>query len=121
MYETEKGDEEFRRLLWFLIGGGRGGENRARILYAIHDRPRNLNQLAKYIGIDYRSVQHHMSVLQKNNMVESTGQKYGVVYYIHPWLNYHFATFEKVCSQLGFVVTQPVVLAGDGLLLSRRS
>lgn len=101
-FERGKGDEEFKRLLWFLIGGGRGGENRARILFAIRERPRNLNQLAKFIGVDYRSVQHHMNVLQKNNLVESSGERYGVVYSIHPWLNHHFATFEIICAKLGF-------------------
>jgi DNA-binding transcriptional ArsR family regulator len=111
--QARENDDEFSRLVWFLIGGGRGGENRAKILFAIHERPRNLNQLAKFIGVDYRSVQHHMSVLQKNNMVESSGERYGVVYSIHPWLNYHFRTFEKVCAKLGFQGT-PLVEKSTG-------
>jgi DNA-binding transcriptional ArsR family regulator len=96
-------DEEFRRLLWFLLGGSRGGENRAKILAAIKSRPSNLNQLAKLIGVDYRSVQHHMTVLQKNNLVLSSGERYGVVFSVHPYLNYHFETFQQVCAQLGYV------------------
>ena len=96
-------DEEFRRLLWFLLGGSRGGENRAKILIAIRSRPSNLNQLAKLIRVDYRSVQHHMNVLQKNNLVMSSGQRYGVIYSVHPWLAFHFQIFEQVCGQLGYV------------------
>jgi len=96
------GDEEFRRLLWFLLGGTRGGENRAKILNAIKTRPSNLNQLAKLIGVDYRSVQHHIAVLQKNNLVQSSGVRYGVVYSLHQYLSYHYATFEQVCLQLGY-------------------
>ena len=99
------GDEEFRRLMWFLIGGSRGGENRVKILAAIRDRPRNLNQLAKLIGVDYRSVQHHMAILQKNNLVQSSGERYGVVYSIHPWLNHHIETFQQVCTDIGFSST----------------
>jgi DNA-binding transcriptional ArsR family regulator len=99
---TSNSDEEFRRLLWFLLGGSRGGENRAKILSAIKSRPCNLNQLAKLIGVDYRSVQHHMTVLQKNNLVLSAGQRYGVVYSIHPYLDHHFTTFEQVCRELGY-------------------
>jgi len=100
---TSNIDEEFRRLLWFLLGGNRGGENRAKILSAIKSRPCNLNQLAKLIGVDYRSVQHHMTVLQKNNLVLSAGQRYGVIYSIHPYLDYHFKTFQEVCGELGYL------------------
>ena len=105
--QNDNRDEEFRRLLWFLLRGSRGGENRAKILNAIRSRPGNLNQLAKLIGVDYRSVQHHMVVLQKNNLVLSAGQGYGVVYSIHPWLAYHFKIFEEVCQQLDIGITAP--------------
>lgn len=97
-------EEEFRRLLWFLIGGSRGGENRVKILVAIRKRPRNLNQLAKSIGVDYRSVQHHMAILQKNNLVQSSGERYGVMYSLHPWLELHFETFRQVCTEIGFSI-----------------
>jgi DNA-binding transcriptional ArsR family regulator len=103
----KKPDEEFRRLLWFLLGGTRGGENRAKILNAIKARPCNLNQLAKLLGVDYRSAQHHMSVLQKNNLVLSAGQRYGVVYSVHPYLEYHFEVFEEVCLELRYFPTAP--------------
>jgi len=85
-----------------LLGGSRGGENRAKILSAIKSKPSNLNQLAKVIEVDYRSVQHHMAVLQKNNLVVSAGQRYGVVYSIHPYLGYHFQAFEEICTELGY-------------------
>ena len=98
-------EEDFRRLLWFMLGGSRGGENRAKILSAIKSRPSNLNQLAKLIDVDYRSVQHHMSVLRKNNLVLGAGQKYGVVYSIHPYLDFHFDIFQKVCGELGYAAT----------------
>lgn len=100
--EMNSGRDELSRLLWFLLGGTRGGENRVKILNAIRSRPCNLNQLAKLIGIDYRSVQHHITVLQKNNLVFGTGKKYGVVYSIHPYLKYHYEIFEGICRELGY-------------------
>ena len=107
------GGEDFKRLLWFLIGGSRGGENRAKILNAIRSRPRNVNQLAKTIGVDYRSVQHHMSILQKNNLVQSSGQRYGVVYSIHPWLEHHFGTLEQICLQMGYSLHEPIICTAE--------
>lgn len=106
----KENDEEFKRLLWFLLGGSRGGENRARILSSIRRRPSNLNRLAKAIGMDYRSVQHHMAVLQRNSLVVSAGQRYGVVYSIHPFLLHHYETFENVCTELGYATAcEPIV------------
>jgi DNA-binding transcriptional ArsR family regulator len=99
----EKGnDEEFTRLLWFLLGGTRGGENRVKILNAIRSKPSNLNQLAKLVGVDYRSVQHHIAILQKNNLVLSSGLRYGIIYSIHPWLDHHFKAYEEICTRLGY-------------------
>jgi DNA-binding transcriptional ArsR family regulator len=108
-------DEEFRRLLWFLLGGSRGGENRVKILIAVKSRPSNLNQLARTIGVDYRSVQHHMSVLLKNNLVLSAGERYGVIYSIHPWLDHHYRTFELVCGELGYAPMPQISRASDEL------
>jgi DNA-binding transcriptional ArsR family regulator len=98
---AQESHAEFTRLLLFLLGGTRGGENRGKILIELKRRPRNLNQLSKSVGIDYRSIQHHIIVLQKNNLVQSSGRRYGVVYSIHPWLDYHFDLFAQVCGQLG--------------------
>jgi DNA-binding transcriptional ArsR family regulator len=108
---SNNAEEDFRRLLWFLLGGSRGGENRAKILGAIKSRPCNLNQLAKLIDVDYRSVQHHMSILQKNNLVLSAGQRYGVVYSIHPYLDYHFQVFEQICVELGYSLSLNLIIA----------
>ena len=100
-------DDEFRRLLWFLIGGSRGGQNRARILTAIRERPSNLNQLAKQLGVDYRSVQHHIEILIKNSLIIGSGEHYGMTYSIHPWLEHNFATFDEICKKLGLLSLSP--------------
>ena len=120
MGENGDGNEEFRRLLWFLLGGSRGGENRVRIINAIRVRPNNLNQLSRLLEIDYRSVQHHMGVLLKNSLVIGSGEKYGVVYSIHPWLDHHVATFEEVCQKLGFPVSTPEIASSKSTKHSKR-
>ncbi len=52
-----------KRLLWWLIAGTRGGVNRARIILALHDLPSNANQLAEHLGLDYKTIRHHLDVL----------------------------------------------------------
>ncbi len=98
----DRSTNEFQRLLWFLLGGSRGGENRAKILYALRSRPRNVNQLAKLLRVDYRSVQHHIGVLMKNSLVIASGQRYGTTYLIHPWLEHNIGMFDEICRRVGF-------------------
>jgi len=93
-------DPELRRLLWYLLGGTRGAENRARIIRAIKERPRNLNQLANDLGFQYTLVQHHVGVLKRNSLVSVVGEHYGQTYFLSPWLEAHYDVFELVAKEL---------------------
>ena len=93
-------DPELRRLLWYLLGGTRGGENRAIIIRAIRERPRNLHQLSKDLGLQYNLVQHHVSVLKRNALVTAAGEHYGLTYFLSPWFEAHFDLFEAISGEL---------------------
>jgi predicted transcriptional regulator len=93
-------DPELRRLLWYLLGGTRGAVNRAKIIRAIRERPRNLNQLATDLGFQYNLVQHHVGVLKRNALVSAVGEHYGMTYFLTPWLDAHFEVFEAVAQEL---------------------
>jgi len=98
---------DLRRLLWYLLGATRGGETRARLLHQIRTQPGNVNQLSKRMGVEYRTVQHHIEVLKKNSLVESTGDPYGLTYFIHPWLEAHIEIFDELCRKLRFRLGEP--------------
>lgn len=89
-------DPDARRLLWFLFAGSRGGENRIRIINLLKEQPYNMNQLAETMGLDYKAIQHHISVLEKNNMVTKTGEKYGVLYFISNYLEHNIEAFNEI-------------------------
>ncbi|MDA4130944.1 MAG: winged helix-turn-helix domain-containing protein [Thaumarchaeota archaeon] len=93
-------DPELRRLLWYLLGGARGGENRARIIQEIRNRPGNLNQLATRLSLEYRSVQHHIEILKRNALVTSQGDHYGLTYFLSPWLEAHLEVFDEISKKL---------------------
>lgn len=93
-------DPELRRLLWYLLGGTRGGENRARIIHELKNRPSNLNQLAKKLNLEYRSIQHHIDVLRKNALVTSQGERYGLTYFLTPWLESQYSLFVDIIKKL---------------------
>jgi DNA-binding transcriptional ArsR family regulator len=89
-------DREANRLLWYLFAGSRGGENRIKIIDLIKEQPHNINQLAEALGVDYKAVQHHIGVLEKNNMVTKVGEKYGVLYFISNYLEVNIEAFNEI-------------------------
>lgn len=90
------GDPHTRRLMWFVFAGSRGGPNRARLVRRITESPANANQLAGALGIDYKAVQHHLRVLEKNGMVERAGGKYGAAYFASGLLESNMESFREL-------------------------
>ncbi|OGS48605.1 MAG: hypothetical protein A3K68_05680 [Euryarchaeota archaeon RBG_16_68_13] len=87
--------------LWYLIAGTRGGTNRARILHALRDRPRNANDLAAVLGLDYKTVRHHLDVLRENECVMLQGEPgYAALYTLSPRLQVHFEDFEEIWRRM---------------------
>src|ERR687889_1563119 len=89
-------DPDAKRVLWFLFAGSRGGENRIRIIALLKKRPYNINQLADALGVDYKLVQHHIGVLERNNMVTKTGEKYAVLYFISNYLEANIEALNEI-------------------------
>jgi len=63
-----------------LLTATRGGANRVRILRALGERPRNANRLAVALDLDYKTVRHHLGVLEEAGAVTRGGDRYGAVY-----------------------------------------
>ncbi len=93
-------DPDARRLLWFIFAGSRGGLNRLRIISSLKEKPLNTNQLAKELGLDYKAIQHHIKILEKNNLITKVGEKYGVTYFISTFLEVNMETFEEIAAKL---------------------
>lgn len=82
--------------LWHVLAGTEGGPNRARIIRAIDERPRNANQLADALDLDYKTVRHHLDVLRDNDIVERSGDDYGAVYLPTDRVEAHWDTVEEI-------------------------
>ena len=89
-------DPSTKRLLWFLFAGSKGGINRIKIIEFLQKQPYNTNQLAGLLNIDYKAVQHHLSVLEKNNLINKIGNKYGILYFISNYLESNLETYNEV-------------------------
>jgi len=87
-------------VLWYVLAGTRGGVNRIRILRALDDRPRNPNQLAEDLDLNYDTVRHHLDVLEDNDVLDSSGDDYGAVYLPSDTARTHWDTVETIVDQL---------------------
>lgn len=87
-------------VLWQVLAGTRGGPNRAQILAALKDRPRNRNQLADDLELNYKTVEHHLDVLEDNGMVESTDSDYGAVYLLTDRTEQHWERIREITEQV---------------------
>ena len=86
-----------RQLLWYLIGGTRGGANRARILESLRERPRNGHQLSEVLGLDYRTIRHHLNLMVKNGLLtRPAGDAYAAPYFLSKSVEENWAVFEEV-------------------------
>jgi DNA-binding transcriptional ArsR family regulator len=87
-------------VLWYVLTGTRGGANRVRLLRALDERPRNANQLAEDLDLDYKTVRHHLDVLVENDIVRSSGDDYGAVYLPTDRVRAHWDTVEEILEKV---------------------
>jgi len=87
-------------LLGWLIAGTRGGPTRARIITALRDTPQNANQLANLLEMDYRTIRHHLDVLEKNRLITTAGEGYGITYFLSPPMEENYAVFEEIMKRI---------------------
>jgi DNA-binding transcriptional ArsR family regulator len=94
-------DPNAKRLLWYLFAGSKGGNNRIKIVDLLKERPYNINQLSEALALDYKAIRHHITVLEKNNLVAKMGEKYGVLYFISNYLEVNLEAFNEIKSKTG--------------------
>ena len=98
--ERRKPDKETKKLLFYLFTSTRGGFTRLRIIMLLLEKPRNTHQLSQELGLDYKAVQHHMKVLEKNNMVQKIGDKYGAIYHLSNFLEVNISALDEAIDKL---------------------
>jgi len=88
------------KVLWYLIVGTRGGENRARIIRLLRSQPRNANQLAEELDVEYNTIRHHLDMLEEHDVVEPGEMEYGKLYFLTDKFDHHEETFREITEHL---------------------
>ena len=92
--------KQIKRMFWYVFAGMRGGPTRIRIVSLILERPYNMNQIGKDLGLDYKTVQHHIKVLLENRVINSEEKKYGTQYFPSVFLEQHINIFKEIKDKL---------------------
>ena len=86
--------------MWYLIAGTRGGDTRARMIDLLVQRPYNANQLSKELGMDYKTIRHHIDVLLKHNIIVTEGDKYGTMYFLSSQMEANLDEFGIIWEKI---------------------
>ncbi len=90
-----------RKLIWWVFTGTAGGPNRARIVMALNERPYNAHQLAGKLKLNYKTVRHHLKILEENHMIISSGKnKYGELYFLSKEMEENYDTLKDIWIEL---------------------
>lgn len=109
--------------LSYLMLGQQGGENRIKILESVRERSYNINQLSNELKLNYRTIKHHIDILLEHDLIVSSGEGYGDVYFISPKLEKNYDVLKEIESKLHTVSKSPELYekireqTRDGLIL----
>ena len=88
------------KALWYLFVGTRGGENRARLVRALSEQPRNANRLSEALDLEYNTVRYHLEKLEDHDVVETGGEDYGAMYFLTDRFEQHRDDFERIIQAM---------------------
>jgi len=91
---------QIKIVFWGLFFGSRGAPNRIRIMSALRKMSSNRNQLAIELDLEYKNIQHHLKVLEKNNLVIKTGNRYGLTYCVSGLFENNEIVFDEIVYRL---------------------
>ena len=94
-------DQPLKQLLGWLITGTKGGKTRAKIIKSVKNNPRNANQLATQLKVDYKTIRHHLTILEKNKLVIPVGTHYSTVYFLSQPMEENYFVFQEITNKMG--------------------
>ena len=89
-----------RQLLGWLIIGTKGGKTRAQIIKTLKKSPQNSNQLAALLKVNYKTIRHHLTVLEKNKLIISAGDHYSTAYFLSELMEENYVLFEETTRKM---------------------
>ncbi len=84
-------------LMFWLFVGSKGGINRVRIVNLLNINPYNAYNIAEILELNYKTVRHHLKLLEAHNIIEiRSGVNYGALYFLSEGMKENYELFEKI-------------------------
>ena len=90
----------FKRILWYVFFATRGGLTRIRIVDKLEENPYNINQLSKELNLDYKTVMHHIKILEDNKIIVPDERRYGTIYFPSQLFDQSKDMFDEIKQKL---------------------
>ncbi len=87
-----------QQILKWLLTTTRGGDTRIQILKTLKQTPQNTNQLATRLNRSYKTISHHLSILQKHKLVIPMGDNYGTTYFLSQTMEENYALLQEMTN-----------------------
>ncbi len=96
-------DPAFKRVMVFLFLGTKGGSNRIRVVRLLKQEALNANKIGERLALDYKTVQHHLRILEEHDVVVSSSPKgtYGAIYSLSQYFERQMAPIEEMWVKFG--------------------
>jgi predicted transcriptional regulator len=104
-------DRQIRQLLTWLTVGTKGGKTRAQIIKTLKKSPQNSNQLATLLKFDYKTIRHHLTILEKNKLIISAGDRYSTAHFLSELMEENYGSFEEITSKMHDTKKRTIIVA----------
>jgi len=91
--------QQIKMLLWSTFAGSKGCINRVKIVSQLKKTPLNTNQLSEQLGLDYKVIERHLEILEKNELVIKVGNRYGSTFFLSSLLESNLNLFDEVANK----------------------
>ena len=85
-----------------MLTSSRCRVNWIKIISKLSETPLNLYTLSQELDMVYNAVQHPLLILEKNNLIISSKNKYGKMYFISPLLESNMIVFDEISLKMKY-------------------
>jgi predicted transcriptional regulator len=98
--QSDKLDPYVVKLLSPIFTGMQGRYTRLKMILAIAEDPLNTQQLSKELGYDFKSIKRNLEILEENNLIESSGEGYGKLFFLSELMETNLSTLLHVIEKV---------------------
>ncbi len=91
--------QQIKMLLWSVFAGSKGCINRVKVVLQLKKTPLNTNQLSEQLGLDYKVIERHLEILEKNELVTKVGDRYGSTFFLSSILESNLNLFDEIADK----------------------